>query len=109
MLERAGTIAIWLLATLIAVFFALLETDSALSDQWLPRANDSFYHARRILDAAVGARGFYQFDERLHYPTAPIPWPWAYDYLIKATQPRFGWRDRSTMAFISTCQWHGSS
>jgi len=89
MLERAGTIAIWLLAALIAVFFALLENDSALlSDQWVPRGNDSFYHARRILDAAVGARGFYQFDERLHVPDgAWIPWPWAYDYLMaKATQ-----------------------
>ena len=55
---------------------------------YLPRTNDSFYHARRILDAAVGERGFYQFDERLHVPDgAWIPWPWAYDYLIaKATQ-----------------------
>ena len=42
-----------------------------------------FYHARRILDAAVGSRGFYEFDERLQVPDGTwIPWPWAYDYLM---------------------------
>jgi hypothetical protein len=86
---RTGTVATWLIAALIAVFFAVIHRDSAvLEDHWLPRGNDSFYHARRILDAAVGARGFYQFDERLHVPEgAWISWPWAYDYLMaKATQ-----------------------
>ena len=88
-LPRFGTIAIWLFASLIAIFFALLEGDStAFGDQWLPRGNDSFYHARRILDAAVGTRGFYQFDDRLQVPDgAWIAWPWAYDWLMaKATQ-----------------------
>ena len=71
------------------VFFALLLRDSAVIEGvYLPRTNDSLYHARRILDAAVGNRGFYQFDERLHAPDgAWIPWPWAYDYLLaKLTQ-----------------------
>lgn len=84
-----GTIAIWALASLVAVFFALIQTDSSvIGDHWVPRGNDSFYHARRILDAAFGTRGFYQFDERLHVPDgAWIAWPWAYDYLMaKATQ-----------------------
>src|SRR5688572_1259000 len=74
---------------LIAVFFALLVRDSTIIDGvYLPRGNDSFYHARRILDAAIGSRGFYQFDDRLHVPDgAWIPWPWAYDWLMaKATQ-----------------------
>ena len=63
------SIGVWLGATLIAVFFALLLRDSAIIDGvYLPRTNDSLYHARRILDAAVGSRGFYQFDERLHAP-----------------------------------------
>ena len=45
----------WLGATLITVFFALLLRDSAVIDGvYLPRTNDSLYHARRILDAAVG-------------------------------------------------------
>ena len=83
------SIAIWLVASLIAVFFALLVRDSAVIDGvYLPQGNDSFYHARRILDAAIGSRGFYEFDDRLHVPEGTwIPWPWAYDYLMaKATQ-----------------------
>jgi len=31
-------------------------------DLYIPLTNDSFYHARRILDAAVGTRGFYAHD-----------------------------------------------
>lgn len=83
------TAVIWLGAALIAAFFALLIRDSTIIDGvYLPRGNDSFYHARRILDAAVGARGFYEFDDRLQVPDGSwIPWPWAYDYLMaKATQ-----------------------
>jgi hypothetical protein len=100
-----GTVAIWLLASIVPMFFALIETDSvALGDQWLPRGNDSFYHARRILDTAVGTRGFYQFDERLHVPDGSwILWPWAYDYLMaKATQVAI-WAAPSLdpMAFIA--------
>jgi hypothetical protein len=81
--------AIWLLAVAVAVFFAMILRDSTIvGDLYIPRTNDSFYHARRILDAAVGERGFYQFDDRLHVPDGSwISWPWAYDYLIaKATQ-----------------------
>ena len=83
------SIGVWLGATLITLFFALLLRDSAVIDGvYLPRTNDSLYHARRILDAAVGSRGFYQFDERLHAPDGSwLSWPWAYDYLLaKLTQ-----------------------
>lgn len=81
--RRFASIAIWAAATVITVFFALLLKDSAVVEGiYLPRTNDSLYHARRILDAAVG-EGFYQFDARLHAPDgAWIPWPWAYDYLM---------------------------
>jgi len=82
-------IAIWLVAALIAIFFALVGQEATVIDgMYLPRGNDSFYHARRILDAAVGDRGFYQFDERLHAPDGSwISWPWAYDYFVaKITQ-----------------------
>lgn len=85
----AASLLLWLAASAIAIFLAMLLKDSAyVGGQYIPRTNDSFYHARRILDAAVGARGFYQFDERLHVPDgAWIPWPWAYDWLLaKATQ-----------------------
>jgi len=85
---KAWSVAIWLLTSLIAVFFAMIVRDSTRFENiYLPRGNDSFYHARRILDA-IGSRGFYQFDERLHVPDGSwISWPWAYDYLLaKATQ-----------------------
>lgn len=104
-MSRAGAITIWLVASLIAMFFALLEGESAvLGDYWLPRGNDSFYHARRILDAAVGTRGFYQFDDRLHVPDGSwISWPWAYDYLLAKTTQLALWIAPSLdpMAFIA--------
>jgi hypothetical protein len=74
---------------LVTLFFALLLRDSVVIDgMYLPRTNDSLYHARRILDTAVGSRGFYEFDERLHAPDgAWVSWPWGYDYLLaKLTQ-----------------------
>ena len=88
-LPNLCSIAMWLGATLIAVVFcAAAARLGRHRGVYLPRSNDSLYHARRILDAAVGSRGFYQFDERLHAPDgAWIPWPWAYDYLLaKLTQ-----------------------
>ena len=98
-------LAIWLVAVIIAAFFALILRDSTLVDGvYLPRANDSLYHARRILDAAVGARGFYQFDDRLHAPEGTwIPWPWGYDYLLaKLTQIALWIRPGlDPMAFLS--------
>jgi hypothetical protein len=79
----AANCVLWLLATLIAVFFATLLKESAMFDgEYLPRTNDSLYHARRILDAAIGERGFYEFDERLHVGGTWVPWPWGYDYLV---------------------------
>ena len=80
-------IALWLGATVIAVFIAMLAIDSAYFEgQYIPLGNDSFYHARRMLDIASGERGFYQFDERLHVPDGSwIPWPWAYDFLMGHT------------------------
>jgi hypothetical protein len=48
----------------------------------VPQGNDSFYHARRVLDA-LGGLGFYQTDTRVHAPDGRVvPWPWAYDYLL---------------------------
>jgi hypothetical protein len=90
--------AIWLSAVVIAVFLALIRRDSAVFDGfYIPRANDSFYHARRILDAAVGERGFYQFDARLHVPEGTwIPWPWAYDYLMAKVVQAGLWLSPST-------------
>jgi len=104
-LPDLATCLIWVGAVLITVFFALLVRDSTIIDGvYLPRTNDSFYHARRILDAAVGSRGFYEFDERLQVPEgAWIPWPWAYDYLMAKAAQLALWIEPTLdpMAFIS--------
>lgn len=83
-MQKWATISIWLVATAIGVFLSLLVIDSVFFEgEYIPMGNDSFYHARRMLDTAVGDRGFYQFDDRTHVPDGSwIPWPWAYDYLM---------------------------
>ena len=83
-LGRWATVALWLVATVVGMFLSLLVIDAAFFEgDYIPIGNDSFYHARRMLDFAVGERGFYQFDERIHVPDGNwIPWPWAYDYLM---------------------------
>ena len=77
-------IALWLLASLIAVIPALsLLPGSLVGGEYIPSSNDAMYHARRILDTAVGERGFYQFDDMIHAPEGSwITWPWAYDYFM---------------------------
>ena len=84
MKSNSAYAALWLIATTIAVFLALLMTSASYVDgEYIPVGNDSFYHARRILDAAIGERGFYQFDNMIHVPEGSwITWPWAYDYLM---------------------------
>ncbi len=88
-------VLIWLAACAITVFFALLLVDSAIVDGlYMPRTNDSLYHARRIVDAAVGSRGFYEFDERMHVPEGTwISWPWAYDYFMSRLSAFGVWLD----------------
>jgi len=77
-------VVLWLAATFIAILMALLMKSAAFVDgDYIPVGYDSFYHARRILDAAIGERGFYQFDNMIHVPEGSwITWPWGYDYLM---------------------------
>ncbi len=91
----AAALLIWLAGCTVAAFLALMLVDSAIIDGlYIPRTNDSLYHGRRILDAAVGLRGFYEFDERLHVPEGTgIPWPWAYDYLMSRLAAFGVWLD----------------
>lgn len=88
-------VLIWLFASGITTFFALLLQDSAWIDGlYIPRTNDSLYHAHRILDAVAGPSGFYEFDERLHAPDgAWITWPWAYDFLLAQIAAATVWFD----------------
>jgi hypothetical protein len=83
MTQRAAGALIYAAAVAIAVFLALqIGAASYYGGHYEPVGNDSFYHARRILDTA-GERGFYEFDERIHVPEGSlIAWPWAYDYLL---------------------------
>ncbi len=74
----------WLVFALITAAVAMLYTSAGFVDgQYIPVSNDSFYHARRIIDAAIGERGFYQFDTMIHVPEGSwLNWPWAYDFLL---------------------------
>ena len=76
--------AAWLLTSAVAVTLALLVTSASYVDgEYIPAGIDAFYHARRILDTAIGERGFYQFDNMIHVPEGSwINWPWGYDYLM---------------------------
>jgi hypothetical protein len=61
-----------------------------VGDVYLPVSHDSFYHARRILDAVADPSAYYQFDPRIHVPDGSwLPWPWAYDRIM-AWMTRFG-------------------
>jgi len=84
MSRQAQLLALWAISSFIAAFVALQFSDAAYEEQtgtWVPVSNDSFYHARRIVDAATTVDGLYQFDTKMHVPEGSwINWPWAYDW-----------------------------
>jgi hypothetical protein len=77
-------LVIWLLAAVVAALSCSLYYPAAhLGDEYLPVGNDSFYHARRILDTVRDPGAFYEFDPKIHAPEGSLlVWPWAYDYLM---------------------------
>lgn len=77
-------IAIWLVASTLAVIACSLNFPAAkLNGEYLPVGNDSFYHARRILDTVRDPGSFYQFDAKIHAPEGSLlTWPWGYDYVM---------------------------
>lgn len=77
-------VIIWVAATAIAGALACLNIENVFTPYGIiPFGNDAFYHASRILDAAVGERGFYQFDTMMHVPEGSwVSWSWGYDYLL---------------------------
>jgi hypothetical protein len=81
---RRYYLALWLLASILACILCLYEMPAAMVDgQFIPADHDSFYHARRIIDAVPDFTRFYQFDPRIHAPEGSwITWPWAYDLLM---------------------------
>ncbi|MDJ0916527.1 MAG: hypothetical protein QNJ05_02110 [Woeseiaceae bacterium] len=77
-------VVIWAIATSITMLIACLNMPSVFTPMGIvPFGNDAFYHASRILDTAIGERGFYQFDAMMHVPEGSwVSWPWAYDRLL---------------------------
>ena len=75
---------LWLLVGTIGVMVCCLIYPAAhLGTEFVPVGNDSFYHARRILDAAADPSAFYQFDPKIAAPEGSIVvWPWGYDYAL---------------------------
>jgi hypothetical protein len=74
----------WLLVGTVGVFVAMnWATASFTGNEYLPAGNDSFYHARRILDTYSDPSSFYEFDPRIHVPEGSwVTWPWFYDYAV---------------------------
>lgn len=75
---------IWLLGGTIALLAALNWSPSVFYEgDVLPTGHDSWYHARRILDAVASPSDIAQFDPRIYAPEGSwIPWPWGYGYLM---------------------------
>lgn len=105
MKSSTSYLVIWLTASLIAAYLgSLLDTAALVDGRYIPVGNDSFYHARRILDAAIGERGFYQFDHLIHVPEGSwLNWPWGYDYFMALALRVALWLRPSTepMAFLA--------
>lgn len=107
MSKQVQLLTLWAICSLVAALVALQFSEAAFEEKtstWVPVGNDSFYHARRIIDAADPATGLQQFDSKIHVPEGSwITWPWAYDWLMaKALQ---GWQqlnpDAAPMAFLA--------
>lgn len=75
---------IWLAGSLIAVAIALSGWRASFIDgHYVPVGNDSFYHARRILDLLADASSLHEFDRFIHYPEGSLLiWPWGYDFFM---------------------------
>jgi hypothetical protein len=80
----SASVLIWLVTSFIAVASCSLSFYATqLDGEVVPLGNDSFYHARRILDTVRDPGAFYQFDAKIHAPEGSLlPWPWGYDYLM---------------------------
>jgi len=82
MTENFKNTLIWLVAGTIAVIASMNAVSASYSEgEYVPVSNDSFYHARRILDTVEDPEQFFEFDDRIHVPEGSwIAWPWLYDY-----------------------------
>jgi hypothetical protein len=107
-IPRRYSIGLWLTAGALAFVFCLYHLSGTLvHGVFLPADNDSFYHARRIIDALGEPLRVAQFDPRIHAPEGSwITWPWAYAaamaYLTRLLMALTGAADpMSALAFIA--------
>ena len=57
---------LWLTATAIATSFAyMVRTSAQMEGSIVPMGNDSFYHARRMIDTATSGH-LVEFDDKIH-------------------------------------------
>lgn len=79
-------VLLWLATGALGAILCMYEVSGALvHGEFIPADQDSFYHARRILDAIPAPLEMYQFDPRIHSPEGSwITWPWAYDMSMAA-------------------------
>src|SRR5690348_7120203 len=76
-------IAWLLLGSLAAAVCSLIWPAAHFAGEVIPVGNDSFYHARRILDTVADPSAFYEFDTKIHAPEGSLlVWPWGYDYAM---------------------------
>jgi hypothetical protein len=82
--QRNRFLLAWLLlGALAAAVCSLIWPAAHVGSEVIPVSNDSFYHARRILDTANDPSAFYEFDEHIHAPEGSLlVWPWGYDYVM---------------------------
>lgn len=82
---RPGWTLLCVVAGSLVALYATLKWMAVVhvGDVYLPVSHDSFYHARRILDAVADPSAYYQFDASIHVPEGSwLTWPWAYDWLL---------------------------
>jgi hypothetical protein len=75
---------IWVALTAIAAAVCSVNLPTVhIQGEYIPQGNDSFYHARRILDTANNPSSFYEYDTKIHAPEGSLlNWPWGYDYAL---------------------------
>ena len=111
---RAGrryAVAVWLIGGGLAFILCFYHLSSALADGvFVPGDNDSFYQARRIIDALGDPWRVAQFDARMHVPEGSwITWPWAYAVMMavltKALMALTGAADPMTVLALIAPAW----
>lgn len=97
-LNRAGQnflidAVILMAGTALAVAFAVLSKSAVIVDgNFLPYGVDAFYHAQRVLHAAMNDGVVQQFDPAMHVPEGSwVPWPWGFDRLLVAIVQTAAW------------------